>query len=328
MNTSARPTATTAPIVTLTMNPALDVTTSTNVVCPTHKIRCGPARYDPGGGGVNVARIASVLGAPVSAVFPAGGLTGDLIVRLITAAGVPIHPVKIGESTRESITVNELNTGEQYRFVLAGPRLTFAEQAECLDRLQRVVASGAEFVVASGSLPPGVAPDFYQQVIDVCRELGVRAVLDTSGSGLARVSSGVFLLKASLRELGERTGRELVTEPDQLAAAHELIDGGLTQAVVVSLGHQGALLATPAGSQRFSTVPVRSGSGVGAGDAMVAGITVGLSRGWPLDKAVRLGIAGGAAMLLTPGTASCTRYDVERFFELVAEPVAVDVTSP
>lgn len=327
MNTSTDSTAKTAPMVTLTMNPALDVTTSTNVVATTHKIRCGPARYDPGGGGINVARVASVLGAPVSAVFPAGGLTGDLLITLLTAARVPIHPVRIGEPTRESFTVNELNTGEQYRFVLAGPQLTFAEQTECLERLRRTVASGAEFVVASGSLPPGAPPDFYQRVADICRELGVRLVLDTSGGGLARVRSGVFLLKASVRELGERTGRELVTEADQLTAARELIDGELTQAVVVSLGHEGALLTTTEGSQRFSSIPVPPGSGVGAGDAMVAAITVGLSRGWALDKAVRLGIAAGAAMLLTPGTASCTRYDVERFFELVAEPVTVDTVS-
>lgn len=312
-------------IVTLTMNPALDLTTSTNVVSPTHKIRCGPARYDPGGGGINVARVASVLGAGVSAVFPAGGLTGDLLISLVTAARVPIHPVQIGEATRESVNVNELNTGQQYRFVLQGPRLTFAEQAECLDQLRRAATPGAEFVVASGSLPPGVPPDFYQKVAHLCRELGVRLVLDTSGGGLAHIDSGVFLLKASLRELSERTGRELVTESDQLVAAHELIDAGLTESVVVSLGSQGALLATSVGSQRFSAVPVRSGSGVGAGDAMVAAITVGLSRGFSLDRAVRLGIAAGAAMLLTPGTATCTRHDVERFFDLVAEPVPVEM---
>lgn len=324
MNPATQQTANEAPIVTLTMNPALDVTTSANVVSAGHKIRCGPARYDPGGGGINVARIASVLGAPVSAVFPAGGPAGDVVVSLITGARVPIHWIKIGESTRESVTVNELNTGEQYRFVLPGPRLTFAEQAQCLDELRRTAAA-AEFVVASGSLPPGVPPDFYQRVAHVCDDLGVRLILDTSGGGLSHIRSGVFLLKASLRELRERSGRELANEPDQVAAAQDLIDNGLTGAVVVSLGSQGALLATSSGSKRFSAIPVRSGSGVGAGDAMVAAITVGLSRRWSLDEAVRFGIAAGAAMLLTPGTASCTRYDVERFFGLVKEPVAIDM---
>jgi 6-phosphofructokinase 2 len=311
-------------IVTLTMNPALDITTNADVVRPIDKIRCAGARYDPGGGGINVARIANVLGASVSAVFPAGGPTGGLVTELVGESGVPFDLVMIADSTRESFTVNERSTGQQYRFVLPGPQVTLAEQAQCLDHLRQAAAS-AQFVVASGSLPPGVLPDFYQRVANLCRELGALLILDTSGGGLTHVSSGAFIVKPSLRELREFFGRELATEADQFAAAHELIERGLTQAVVVSLGSDGALLATSNCSQRFSAVPVRSGSGVGAGDAMVAAITVGLSRAWPLDKSVRFGIAAGAAMLMTPGTAPCTRADAERFFELVAEPADVEL---
>ena len=306
-------------IVTLTMNPALDVTTGADQVRPTDKIRCGGARYDAGGGGINVARIVSVLGGSVSAVFPVGGPTGDLVTELVGNADVPYRRVAIAEPTRESFTVNEESSGEQYRFVLPGPRLTSVEQAKCLDEL-RYAARSAEIVVASGSLPPGVPSDFYQQVADICRELGVLLVLDTSGGGLQHVTSGVFLLKPSVRELRECFGRELATESEQLTAAHELINSGISQAVVVSLGSKGALLATPHGSQRFSTVPVRVVSGVGAGDAMVAAITVGVTRGWSLSKSVRFGIAIGAAMLMTPGTAPCHREDAERTFELAPEP--------
>ncbi|COX07787.1 phosphofructokinase [Mycobacterium tuberculosis] len=140
---------------------------------------------------------------------------------------------------------------------------------------------------------------------------------------MQHISSGVFLLKASVRELRECVGSELLTEPEQLAAAHEFIDRGRAEVVVVSLGSQGALLATRHASHRFSSIPMTAVSGVGAGDAMVAAITVGLSRGWSLIKSVRLGNAAGAAMLLTPGTAACNRDDVERFFELAAEPTEV-----
>ena len=113
----------------------------------------------------------------------------------------------------------------------------------------------------------------------MCREIGVRLILDTSGGGLAHIASGVFLLKPSVRELRECFGRDLVTESDQLAAAHELIDSGISEAVVVSVGSKGALLATASGSQRFSAVPVQAVSGVGAGDAMVAAITVAVDDG-------------------------------------------------
>lgn len=309
-------------IVTLTMNPALDITTDTERVAPTDKMRCGAARYDPGGGGIYVARIAHVLGASVAAVFPAGGPAGDLVTRLVADAHVPAHRIPITGSTRESFTVNEHTTSRQYRFVLPGPRLTVAEQSRCLDELCTVMGS-APFAVASGSLPPDVPPGFYQRVADVCRERGTAFILDTSGGGLTHVTSGVFLLKASVRELRDYGEADLPTESERIAAAREIIQHGRSEVVVVSCGADGALLVTAQSGQRFATVPVRSGSGVGAGDAMVAAIVVGLSGGWPLQKSVRLGTAACAAMLLTPGTATCTRADVERFYELVPEPVTV-----
>lgn len=313
-----------ATIVTLTMNPALDITTDADVVVPTDKIRCGAVRYDPGGGGVNVARIAHVLAASVSAVLPVGGPTGGLLADLVAQAGVPLHRVRIAESTRESFTVDEIKTGRQFRFVLRGPHLTLVEQAQCLDQL-RVAAASAEFIVASGSLPPGVPSDFYQRVADVCWELGAHLILDTSGGGLAGVTRGVFLLKPSLRELRDYARRPLETQEDQVGAARELIDRGITQAVVVSLGASGALLVTDTICQRFSAIPVRAISGVGAGDAMVAAITVGLSRAWSLSESVRLGIAAGTAMLGTPGTASPTRDEVECLFEMVGAPSEIGV---
>lgn len=309
-------------VVTLTMNPALDITTSAAEVWPTSKIRCREARYDAGGGGINVARFTHVLGASVSAVFPAGGPAGDVVEDLVAQAGVPFCRIPIAEPTRESFTVNDESSGQQYRFVLPGPHLSAAEQTQCLAELRKT-AQSAEFVVASGSLPPGVPSDFYQRVADICRELGVLLILDTSGGGLQNITSGVFLVKPSVRELREHFNRVLVTESEQVAAAQELIESGVTQAVVVSRGSKGALLVTRHSSLRFAPMRVQVTSGVGAGDAMVAAIVVGLTRGWPLSKAVRYGIATSTAKLMTPGTAACTRQDVERLFEQAAEPVEI-----
>jgi 6-phosphofructokinase 2 len=319
MTMSISPNGHRATIVTLTLNPALDITTSVDQVRPTDKLRCHGVRRDPGGGGINVARVARTLGASVSAVFPAGGHAGDVVADLLVAEGVPFHRIRIQGHSRESFTVNEESSGEQYRFVLPGPQLTFTERAQCIDEL-RTAAGFAQFVVASGSLPPELPADFYQQIADVCNEVGTPLILDTSGTGLQHITSGVFLLKPSVRELRECLGRELATEAEQVAAARELVQRGQAQIVVVSLGQRGALLVTADTAQRISAIKMRSGSGVGAGDAMVAAITVGLSRGWPLAKSVQFGVAAGAAMLMTPGTAVCTRSDVERLFELVEEP--------
>mgnify|MGYP002628777951 CR=1 FL=1 len=311
-------------IVTLCMNPALDITTSTESVRPTDKLRCAAARYDPGGGGINVAHVADVLGARSAAVFPAGGPAGELVNNLLVAEGLAVHRIPIGGATRESVTVNELSTERQYRFVLPGPELTVAEQTECLLQLRRAAAH-ASIVVASGSLPPGVPEDFYQQVANVCADINTMFLLDTSGAGLRNVTAGVFLLKPSLRELRECVERELTTEAEQIGAARELIDRGAAECVLVSLGAHGALLVTRDRAQRFAPVSVPPGSGVGAGDAMVAGVAVGLTRGWPLTEAVRLGIAAGAATLLTPGTAPCTREDTERLFAQSEKASDIDV---
>ncbi len=309
------------------MNPALDIATGADVVMPTEKIRCGAARYDPGGGGINVARVAHTLGANVVAMFPAGGASGDLVTDMLDVAGLPLRRIRIAEPTRESFTVNERSTERQYRFVLPGAGLSVAEQEECLDEL-RALGAQADCVVASGSLPPNVSPDFYNVIAGVCAQLDTRLILDTSGSGLRHLVGGkVFLLKPSIRELRECVGRELRDEAEQVAAARELVEHGCARNVLVSLGSQGALLVNAEVAQRYPAVAVPPGSGVGAGDAMVAGITVGLSDGWPLDKAVRLGIAAGAAMLMTPGTATCTRDDVERLFEATPEPVELAVSA-
>ena len=311
-------------IVTLCMNPALDITTSTESVRPTDKLRCAAARYDPGGGGINVAHVADALGARSAAVFPAGGPAGELVNNLLVAEGLAVHRIPIGGATRESVTVNELSTERQYRFVLPGPELTVAEQTECLLQLRRAAAH-ASIVVASGSLPPGVPEYFYQQVANVCADINTMFLLDTSGAGLRNVTAGVFLLKPSLRELRECVERELTTEAEQIGAARELIDRGAAECVLVSLGAHGALLVTRDRAQRFAPVSVPPGSGVGAGDAMVAGVAVGLTRGWPLTEAVRLGIAAGAATLLTPGTAPCTSEDTERLFAQSEKASDIDV---
>ena len=313
-------------IVTLTMNPVLDIATSTAVVMPTEKMRCSAVRYDPGGGGINVARVADALGAKVMALFPAGGATGDLVADMLEAAGLPSRMVPIAEPTRESFAVNERRTERQFRFVLPGPVLSATEQQTCLDQL-RSAAATADFVVASGSLPPGVSPDFYNRIADVAARADTRLILDASGSALQHLTGGnVFLLKPSIRELRECLGRELRDEAEQVAASRELIERGCAHNVLVSLGAQGALLVTADGAQRYPAVVVPPGSGVGAGDAMVAGIVCALSRGWPLSKSVRFGIAAGAAMLMTPGTASCTRADVERLFDVTPEPI--DLAAP
>ena len=138
------------------MNPALDIATATETVVAGHKLRCGQPRYDPGGGGINVARAVHRLGGDALAVFPIGGLSGEMLCRLLHDEGVPHIPVPIAGFTRESLAVVERQSGKQYRFLLPGPLLSPHDQERCLHALA-MHAGGAAYLVASGSLPPGVS---------------------------------------------------------------------------------------------------------------------------------------------------------------------------
>jgi len=264
-------------IVTLTMNPALDIATSTDRVVPTHKLRCAPPRYDPGGGGINVARAVHALGGDTAAIFPVGGPAGEMIHHLLDQEGVRHHPIAIAGFTRESLAVEDRQSGEQFRFILPGPEVSDADQERCLDQLS-AAAAAADFIVASGSLPLGVPEDFYSRVADLAQKLGRRLVLDTSGAALKQAGHGIYLLKPSLRELQDLAGAEIRTECEQEQAAREVIAQGRSEIVVLSLGAEGALLVTAEECERFAAIPVEARSTVGAGDSMLAGIVLGLSR--------------------------------------------------
>lgn len=301
-------------ILTLTMNPAIDICTRVDSVRPVDKMRCGTPRFDPGGGGINVARTVLALGARATAVFPAGGYPGRRLEQLVLAAGVPMRPVPVAGPTRESMSITDETTGEQFRFVLPGPELCDAEQQALLGAVDQA-AESARVVVASGSLPPGVPGDFYQTLADRMAVRGVPLVLDTSGVALRHIRRGVFLLKPSLRELDELLGRRLTGRSEQVAGARELIGNRVARIVVVSLGAQGALAVTADAAEFFAAVPVPVRSGIGAGDAMVGGIAVGMVRGMSLGDAVRQGIAAATAALGAPGSSPGTPEHIAELFE-------------
>lgn len=311
-------------ICTLTMNPALDLATETERVVPTHKLRCDSARHDPGGGGINVARVIHSLGGQAHAVYPAGGPTGELLTQLLEGAGIRQVPVPIAGLTRENVTVNETSSGREFRFVLPGPALSADEQQRCL-KATSTLTPRPEYLVASGSLPPGVPPAFYARLARQARQAGVKLVLDTSGEALREAArEGVYLLKPNLRELSGLVGRELGGEDDRLAAVQGLLAAGSAEIIVLSLGAEGALLVSEQGSVRLPALEVPVRSTVGAGDTMVGALVHALARGWRHADALRLGLAAAAATLLLPGTALCRREDVDRLYAASTEALRDD----
>jgi len=301
-------------IATLTMNPAIDVSASVDYVTTDHKLRCEAPAYEPGGGGINVARAVRKLGGDALALFPAGGPAGALLASLLDADGVRHRTIPIGGWTRENMNITERVTRRQYRFVMPGPTLVEHEwqailgQLESLDPVPR-------YLVASGSLPPGVPADFYARLARLVRPRGVALVLDASGEPLRQaVAEGVDVLKPSLREFEELMGEEDCEEARLPALAERLIGSRRCGVLILSLGARGVfwMSASQCGRLVAPAVPVKST--VGAGDSMVAGIVLSLARGHGLDDAVRFGVAAGAASVMNPGTQLCRAEDVERLY--------------
>lgn len=307
------------PIATLTLNPALDISTSTEHVTAEHKLRCTTARYDPGGGGVNVARVVCTLGGNAVAIYAAGGPVGHSLQNLLDAAGIPQRVIPIAGETRVSFTVDERASTHQFRFVFPGPRLSPEEQERFLETVANLDPP-PRYLIASGSLPPGVPAEFYARVARMAKELGAKFFLDTSGDALRHAGQeGVYLVKPNLRELSEFIGRELETEQEQIAAGRQMISDGLAEVVVLSLGADGALFITANEAEHFPALKVPIRSAVGAGDSMLGGIVFALARGDTLRNAVRYGMAAGAAALMTEGTELSRREDTERLYQSVPD---------
>jgi 6-phosphofructokinase 2 len=300
-------------IVTLTLNPTVDKSSSVEQVLPERKLRCGPPSYQPGGGGINVARAVHDLGGDAQALWTRGGAVGDLLAGLLDEEVVPHEPVAIREMTRQNLIVYEQSSGQQYRFGMPGPELRPEEAEHCLERV-RELAPSPDYLILSGSLPRGLPDDFYATVSRAAAA-GTRIVVDTSGEPLARaIDAPVFLLKPNVRELGHLAGKQVEGDAEIHEVARRLIDQGKAEVIVTSLGSGGAMLSTAERHEHVRAPTVKIRSKVGAGDSMVAGIVHGLSQGKSIREAVRLGVAAGAAAVITPGTQLCRRADVERLY--------------
>jgi len=303
-------------ILTVTLNPALDVLTTIDRVSDTHKMRCGPAIKHPGGGGVNVARVLHRLGANCVAVYLAGGVTGERHHQLMRAEKVRCHLVPIAEETRESFSAHELSSGHDFRFVLPGPEVLASEYEACFDYVAQHMPR--QFLVISGGLAPGVPNDFYARLTALAKSHGVRVVLDTNGPALhAALQEGVFLFKPSLRELRELTGEALPDAASWKAVAQQLIRAGKSEIVAVSLGEEGALLVTATHAWRAPSLKVDVQTTIGAGDSFVGGMVWALSEGYAPEHAFRYAMAAGTAALLAPGTALCQAADVVQLMSVV-----------
>jgi 6-phosphofructokinase 2 len=302
-----------APILTLTLNPALDMASTVPKMIPDEKLRCSEPQLDPGGGGLNVSRAVHALDGESLALVALGGLTGDRLAELIRREGVMFLGITGPGETRQSLTVNEASTGRQYRFMLPGPVWTDADQ-ERVFMLLRAAGKPGGFAVISGSQPPGVPVDFPARL--AAAMAGMRIVLDTSGSALneavERPLPGLEILRMDGEEAEVLAGRPLGSRGETADFAQSLVRRGVARQVIVARGADGSVLAD-AGRRLFAKAPkVTVVSKVGAGDSFVGGFVLALAQGQDAGQALAQGVAAAAAAVMTEATDLCRPEDVAR----------------
>lgn len=303
------------PIVSITLNPTIDKSSSVDRVVAERKLYCKPPRFEPGGGGVNVSRAIKKLGGKSLLLYPAGGMTGKRLQELLDEEGLDHRPFSIAGMIRESLVILDESTGQQYRFGMPGPELQKKEWESSLQELA-TIDPAPDYVVASGSLPPGVPADFYAQVARIGKKRGAKTIVDVSGEALREaLEEGVFLIKPNVREFREMVGKDIKEESQIKAEAQKMVKSGRCEVLVISLGAAGALMVSEEFAERILPPTVPIVSKVGAGDSMVAGMALSLARGNPLRESVLFGVAAGSAAVMTPGSELCRREDAERLYE-------------
>jgi 6-phosphofructokinase 2 len=303
-------------VLTITINPCVDKSSSVKGIVPEKKLRCSTPKYEPGGGGINVSRALKRLGVESWVFFASGGRTGQLLEQLIKEEQLQIMPFQVQIETRENfIVLDELNN-QQYRFGFPGEQISKQELSALIDQLDSL-QDFPELSVISGSLPEGVNPEFIKEIIQLCKRKNSKVIVDTSGKSLEIAArEGVYLLKPNLGELAVLSGNPELTDNTLQEAAFKLINNGAAEIVVVSLGKSGATMFFKNKKIHQPAPNVKVKSTVGAGDSMVAGMVATLAKNGTVEEMLRMGIACGSATTMAEGTGL---FKIENVIKILSE---------
>ncbi|KAA2219803.1 1-phosphofructokinase family hexose kinase [Maribacter flavus] len=298
-------------IITLTVNPAIDKSTTVAGIKPNNKLRCSLPVYEAGGGGINISRVLLELGGTSLCMYLAGGPTGSHLNNMLVDFGIPQLVVHIEGWVRENFAVTDTSNNEQYRFGMPGPMIKDQEWKKTLEQLEAVLVEG-DILVASGSLCPGMPTDFFARVSKIAGNKNVKFILDTSGEALLKgAQAGAYLLKPNLGELATLCGVETISFLELESIGQTFLKNNPCEVLVVSMGPQGAVMFTSQSIDYISAPVVYQKSTIGAGDSMVAGMVLALAQGKSLLEMAQYGVACGTAATMTDGTQLCKIKDVE-----------------
>jgi 6-phosphofructokinase 2 len=304
-------------ILTVTLNPCIDKSSTVEKFKPESKLRCTEIVNEPGGGGINVSKALKKLEVPSVALFPAGGHNGNMLCSLLKEEEILFHAVDTKVETRENWIVLETEGNNQYRFTFPG-REVLEETIKTL--VDQIRSFSPTYVVASGSLPPGLPDYFYGLIVKNAAAVGAKCIVDTSGPALqALKGKGAYLIKPNSSELCKMLNVETLDKNEISDAAQQAIADGFAEIIVVSMGSDGAWLVSADEKYFVAAPPVVKKSTVGAGDSMVAGITYSLQKQLGLKEAIRFGVACGSAATMNHGTQLFNKSDAENLYALISK---------
>jgi len=304
-------------IITITLNPAIDKSTSISELVPEKKIKCDHPKFEPGGGGINVSRVLQRLKNKSKAIYFEGGFSGKFFSQLIHDENIETIPIEIKSNTRENFIVFEEKTNLQYRFGMPGPEVNKNETDKLIHVLEKL--EKIDYLVLSGSIPSNFDENVVSQIALICKNKNAKFIIDTSGPALKNhLKENVFLIKPNINELATLAGLDSISIDEVSTIGRNIITAEKCEAICVSLGAKGAMLITKDSVNIIAPPKVNTISTVGAGDSMLAGIVHKLSIGEDLPNAVKYGVSCGTAATLNPGTELCHLEDVENILQQVS----------
>ncbi|MCK4261507.1 1-phosphofructokinase [bacterium] len=300
-------------IATVTLNPSLDRIVSVGGFSVGATLAVSDTRQVAGGKGINVARVIKVLGGEVIATGFLGGPTGELMERKLKEEGLRAEFVKIKENTRNNLTILDPTSKTQTHLMEPGPKVDMRELSEFMGKFKKIMMR-SKFLVLAGSLPPGVRQNFYAELIQLAKGEGVRTVLDSRGEALLEgLKASPFMVKPNRKELEEIAGKKLRRRKDMIKVIRSLLDKGI-KIVALSLGRQGAVVASNERIWSASPPQVKVVNSVGSGDALVAGLIYSLTKGRGMEEAIRLGMACATANAIVSGAGFCGKEAIKKFY--------------
>lgn len=297
-------------ILTITLNPSIDRRYSIKGFEKGRVFRATDVQFTVGGNGLNVTKVINAFNEPVMATGFLGGRSGEYIKEQLDATGIKHNFISINGETRSCLAILS-DDGSQTEILEKGPSISGEDVLEFYE-LYRELIKEVDIICASGSLPHGLPPETYGNLIIMAREAGKKFFLDTSGEALKYgVEAAPFLVKPNREELEGLMGCKIDSEREIIQAGKYMLENDIN-IVMISLGEEGAIVFHNGYIYRIRVPKVKAVNPVGSGDAMIGGFVASLYRDYDFEFILKVAAACGTANAMEAETGKVDMINMKR----------------